>query len=96
MDLAVGDETVRQADRLEDVLGDVGLEFVPTDDLDHPAEDLVVRVRVLPCRTGRGDRSDRDQPVDPPRQLVGPAGVVREGRVALQGGETARVAQQLA
>ena len=53
VDLAVGDEAVLHADRLEDVGRHVGLVVLPADDLDQATEDQVVGVRVLPPLAGR-------------------------------------------
>ena len=95
MDLAVGDEAVPHPDRLEDVLCDVGLELLPAHDLDHPAKNLVVRVRVLPLRAGRTRRRDLRELCHPARELIPRAGRVRLRGVALLRGEAARVAEQL-
>ena len=95
VDLPVGDEAVRHPDRLEDVVGDIGLEVLATDDLDDPAEDLVVGVGVVPGLTRHVSGSDLGQSVDPAGELVLPAVGVGVRRVPLQRGEATGVTEQL-
>ena len=73
----------------------VGLVLLPADDLDHPTEDLVVRIRVLPLRARCACWRDRRELCHPARELILLPGRVRMRRVALQSGEAAGVAEQL-
>ena len=95
MDLSVGDEAVRHADRLEDHCLDVERKLLTAHGLDKGAENLVVCVRIFPSCPGFIGRRPLRNPFHLARKLVLAPGQVGVRVVALQGRIAAGVAQQL-